>query len=177
MLRDAMRPAYLTPKLTDAHRLEIRRLRREDRRTWTLAKLAQRFGVHRSTIAHALRRRVRVNVEQELDGLRMAAETTGPICTVELMRLKRQEWSRALLAECDLGRQQQLVHLIKSVESMLDPAKLREQEYRCRTPEDREKEIRLAVAVLTQQRKEREGRDFDSKQPLPQTAEFAAGAA
>jgi IS30 family transposase len=178
MLRDSMRPAYLTPKLTDAHRLEIRRLRKEDRRTWTLAKLAAKFGVHRSTIAHALRRRVRASVEQELDGLRMAAETTGPINTVELMRLKREEWSRELLAERDLGRQQQLVHLIKSVESMLDPEKLREQEYRYRsTPEYREQERRAMIALLSAKNEEREEPDSASKQAMQQPEAVAASAA
>lgn len=68
---------------------------------------------------------MRVKVAQELDGLRMAAETTGPINTVELTQLKRQEWSRELPGEDAAGRQQQLVILIKSVESMLDPEKLR----------------------------------------------------
>ena len=174
-----MRPAYLTPKLTDANRIEIRRLRREDRRTWTLAKLAQRFGVHRSTVSHALRRRLRLNVDQELDGLRLVAETTAPINTVELMQLKREEWSRSLVAERDLGRQQQLVNLIKSVESMLDPEKLREQQYRYqyRTAAEREADILRAVEVLTRKNEAREESDSSSKQTMQQPPPFAASTA
>lgn len=119
VLLSAMRPAYLTPKLTAAHRVEIRRLRAENPKVWTLAALAGKYGVHRSTIAHALRRRARLSVEQEMEGARLAVETSGKIDTGELLRLKVQEWNRQLLGESDLVRQQQLVNLLKSAAPML----------------------------------------------------------
>ena len=46
-----MRPEYLTPKLTDVDRLEIRRLRAENAKQWTLRALAGKYGVNRSTIS------------------------------------------------------------------------------------------------------------------------------
>lgn len=134
-----MRPAYLTPKLTDTNRVEIRRLRGENPKAWTLHKLAARFGVHRSTVSHVLKKRMRASVEQELAAMRFAAETSDPIQAEELMRLKHQEWSRLLLSERDLGRQQQLVNLIKSVAPLLDAVKAREHEYRPTAQKDIEK--------------------------------------
>jgi transcriptional regulator with XRE-family HTH domain len=142
-----MRPACLTPKLRDSDRSEIRRLRRENPRIWTQQKLAERFGVDRSTIARTLRRRMRISIDQEMEGLRLAAES-GSLETVEVLRLKQEEWKRQLIAETDLVRQQQFVNLIKSVESMLDPEKLREAEMRRYKPEDQKELVRRAIEAL-----------------------------
>lgn len=178
-LESRMRPTYLTPKLTDSHRLEIRRLRGESPKTWTLSKLAGKFGVHRSTVSHVLRRRVRVSVEQELAAARLAVETSGRIQVSELMRLKHQEWSRQLLTERDLGRQQQLVNLIKSVTSLLESEKHRQREYQPVTEED----IRRATIALTAHLSDEERAavlldeidpDSGSKPPMLQASVYAA---
>jgi len=137
-----MRPAYLTPKLTDANRLEIRRLRSENPKAWTLGKLARKFCVHRSTISHVLRKRMRISAEQEMAAARSAIETSGQVQADELMRLKHQEWSRQLLSERDLGRQQQLLNLIKGVTPLLAPAKNHERQYRPCSEEDRSRAVR-----------------------------------
>jgi AraC-like DNA-binding protein len=142
-----MRPPHLTPKLTDADRLQIRRLRVENAREWTLEKLAQKFGIHRSTVSHVLRKRMRVSVEQELGAMRLAVETSGMIETEELLRLKNQEWHRELLAERDLVRQQQLVNLIKTVSPILEAARRREDEWP-RTATDFAEDERRALELL-----------------------------
>jgi hypothetical protein len=115
-----MRPLYLTPKLTDADRLEMRRLRGENAKKWTLRVLAGKFGVNRSTVSRALEKPLLVPFKRVHESAIMAAESLGQISTRELIEVKHQEWSRQLLFERDLGRQQQLVNLIKSVAPMLE---------------------------------------------------------
>ena len=69
---------------------KIRRLRADDLRAWTLAKLAVKFGVHRSTISHVLRNRMRASAEQELAALRVVVETSGAIDTEQVITLKHR---------------------------------------------------------------------------------------
>ena len=176
-----MRPAYLTPKLTDADRLEIRRLRADNPRTWTLAKLAAKFGVHRSTISHVLQKRMRVSAEQELAALRAVVETSGAIDTVQVITLKHQEWNCQLVAESDLGRQQQLVNLIKSVGPLLEDADEKRRAWKC-SPEGSKDDERRALAALAKWKEEdladaeREESGTDIKPTLLQSAPLAASA-
>lgn len=60
-----------------------------------------------------------MSIDHEMESLRLAAESSSSLETVEVLHLKREEWKRQLVAEGDLGRQQQLVNLIKSVEPIL----------------------------------------------------------
>lgn len=80
-------------------------------------------------VSHVLRKRTRASAEQELEAARHAVESSGPIQADELMRLKHQEWSRQLLSERDLVRQQQLVNLIKSVAAMIQESAERRRNY------------------------------------------------
>ena len=176
-----MRPAYLTPKLTDPNRLEIRRLRAENPRTWTLAKLAAKFGVHRSTISHVLRKRMRASAEQELAALRAVVESSGTIDTEELITLKHQEWNCQLLAESDLGRQQQLVNLIKSVGPLLEDAEEKRTAWRY-APEGSKDDERRAIKALEEMEwenlaeTEHDQSGADSKPTLLHSAPLAASA-
>ena len=176
-----MRPAYLTPKLTDANRLEIRRLRADNPRTWTLPKLAAKFGVHRSTISHVLRKRMRASAEQELQSLRAVVEDSGTLNVEQVIELKRQEWTRQLLAENDLVQQQQLVNLLKSVGPMLEEADEKRNAWRY-SPEGSKEDERRMIAALERaeaeelEEKENEQTGADIKPTLLHSAPLAASA-
>ena len=134
--------------------------------------LAQKFGVNRSTISHALRKRVRLSVDQELECARLAIDEAGPINRGELLRLKEQEWSRMLLVEPDLGRQQMLLNLLRSVAPLLEAKMPQESSPYADTGDDE----RIALALLSGADREAGG-DFAINHSLRQPASASASVA
>jgi hypothetical protein len=93
-----MRPAYFQPKLTDADRSKIRRLRKKDPEKWSFSALAERFHVDKSTVCRAAkppragkRRKAKAAAAQAAD----AQTATGTLAPQAVASPKAEKRERA----------------------------------------------------------------------------------